>query len=85
MLFYLCFGIDSYVLISHVFKFGEMFDVSFSIIQKGLKLDFFRFHLYKENKDTQEAIGLIGKMLGIQVRQFLCNFDLPTVGTMKEK
>ncbi|KAL6008070.1 hypothetical protein ACLOJK_033576 [Asimina triloba] len=25
------------------------------------------FHLYKENKDTQEALGLIGKMLGIQV------------------
>lgn len=27
----------------------------------------FRFHLFKENKDTQEALGLIGKMLGIQV------------------
>lgn len=27
----------------------------------------FRFHLYKENKDTQEALGIIGKMLGIQV------------------
>lgn len=26
-----------------------------------------RFHLYKENKDTQEALGVIGKMLGIQV------------------
>ncbi|THG11978.1 hypothetical protein TEA_014394 [Camellia sinensis var. sinensis] len=26
----------------------------------------FRFRLYKENKDTQEALGLIGKMLGIQ-------------------
>ena len=26
-----------------------------------------RFHLYKENKDTQEALGAIGKMLGIQV------------------
>jgi tRNA pseudouridine13 synthase len=28
---------------------------------------FLRFHLYKENKDTQEALGLIGKMLGVQV------------------
>ncbi|PIN26595.1 tRNA pseudouridine(13) synthase [Handroanthus impetiginosus] len=26
-----------------------------------------RFHLYKENKDTQEALGILGKMLGIQV------------------
>ncbi|KAK6915448.1 Pseudouridine synthase, TruD [Dillenia turbinata] len=31
---------------------------------------FTRFHLYKENKDTQEALGLIGKMLGIQPRSF---------------
>ncbi|KAG8649731.1 multisubstrate pseudouridine synthase 7 isoform X3 [Manihot esculenta] len=31
---------------------------------------FLRFHLYKENKDTHEAIGLIGKMLGIQPRSF---------------
>lgn len=31
---------------------------------------FLRFHLYKENKDTQEAIGLIGKMLGIQPQSF---------------
>ncbi|WCJ43912.1 hypothetical protein M5689_024619 [Euphorbia peplus] len=31
---------------------------------------FLRFHLYKENKDTQECIGLIGKMLGIQPRSF---------------
>ncbi|KAA3472845.1 pseudouridylate synthase 7-like protein isoform X1 [Gossypium australe] len=30
----------------------------------------FRFHLFKENKDTQEALGLIGKMLGIQPRSF---------------
>ncbi|KAK6136520.1 hypothetical protein DH2020_029756 [Rehmannia glutinosa] len=28
------------------------------------------FHLYKENKDTQEALGLLGKMLGIQVTVF---------------
>ncbi|KVH88170.1 Pseudouridine synthase, catalytic domain-containing protein [Cynara cardunculus var. scolymus] len=28
---------------------------------------FLRFHLCKENKDTQEALGVIGKMLGIQV------------------
>lgn len=27
----------------------------------------YRFHLYKENKDTQEALGIIAKMLGIQV------------------
>ncbi|XP_022159173.1 pseudouridylate synthase 7 homolog [Momordica charantia] len=31
---------------------------------------FLKFHLYKENKDTQEALGLIGKMLGIQTRSF---------------
>ncbi|XP_030958091.1 multisubstrate pseudouridine synthase 7 isoform X2 [Quercus lobata] len=31
---------------------------------------FLRFHLYKENKDTQEALGVIGKMLGIQVTAF---------------
>ncbi|KAL0397352.1 UNVERIFIED_CONTAM: Pseudouridylate synthase 7 [Sesamum calycinum] len=31
---------------------------------------FLRFHLYKENKDTQEALGLLGKMLGIQPRSF---------------
>ncbi|KAJ4761864.1 Pseudouridylate synthase 7-like protein [Rhynchospora pubera] len=31
---------------------------------------FVRFHLYKENKDTQEALGVIGKMLGIQTRGF---------------
>lgn len=30
-------------------------------------LPYCRFHLYKENKDTQEALGVIGKMLGIQV------------------
>ncbi|XP_076896705.1 multisubstrate pseudouridine synthase 7-like [Bidens hawaiensis] len=30
----------------------------------------FRFHLCKENKDTQEALGVIGKMLGIQPRSF---------------
>ncbi|KAI3506310.1 hypothetical protein L1887_28667 [Cichorium endivia] len=31
---------------------------------------FLRFHLCKENKDTQEALGLIGKMLGVQPRAF---------------
>ncbi|CAH9125170.1 unnamed protein product [Cuscuta epithymum] len=31
---------------------------------------FLRFHLYKENKDTQDALGLIAKMLGIQPRSF---------------
>jgi tRNA pseudouridine13 synthase len=29
-----------------------------------------RFHLCKENKDTQEALGVIGKMLGLQSRSF---------------
>ncbi|XP_054804003.1 multisubstrate pseudouridine synthase 7 [Prosopis cineraria] len=31
---------------------------------------FLRFHLYKENKDTQEALGVIGKMLGVQPKSF---------------
>lgn len=31
---------------------------------------FLRFHLYKENKDTQETLGLLGKMLGVQPRSF---------------
>ncbi|KAL6494499.1 hypothetical protein OROGR_031299 [Orobanche gracilis] len=31
---------------------------------------FLRFHLYKENKDTQEALGLLAKMLGVQPRSF---------------
>ncbi|KAL4579614.1 hypothetical protein LXL04_015768 [Taraxacum kok-saghyz] len=31
---------------------------------------FLRFHLCKENKDTQEALGVIGKMLGVQPRAF---------------
>uniref|UniRef100_A0A453FML5 TRUD domain-containing protein n=2 Tax=Aegilops tauschii subsp. strangulata TaxID=200361 RepID=A0A453FML5_AEGTS len=31
---------------------------------------FLRFHLYKENKDTQEALRVIGKMLGLQPRSF---------------
>lgn len=31
---------------------------------------FLRFNLYKENKDTQEALRLIGKMLGVQPRSF---------------
>ncbi|KAG8055229.1 hypothetical protein GUJ93_ZPchr0001g32437 [Zizania palustris] len=31
---------------------------------------FLRFHLYKENKDTQEALGKIGNMLGLQPRSF---------------
>ncbi|CAH2055083.1 unnamed protein product, partial [Thlaspi arvense] len=31
---------------------------------------FLKFHLYKENKDTQEALGLIGKMLGVQPKSF---------------
>ncbi|MCL7040421.1 hypothetical protein MKW94_025442, partial [Papaver nudicaule] len=31
---------------------------------------FLRFNLFKENKDTQEALTVIGKMLGIQQRAF---------------
>ncbi|KAL1561888.1 tRNA pseudouridine(13) synthase [Salvia divinorum] len=31
---------------------------------------FLRFHLYKENKDTQEALGLLSKMLGTKPRSF---------------
>ncbi|XP_057871903.2 multisubstrate pseudouridine synthase 7 [Cryptomeria japonica] len=31
---------------------------------------FLRFHLCKENKDTQEALMVIGKMLGVQTRSF---------------
>ncbi|KOM52951.1 hypothetical protein LR48_Vigan09g161000 [Vigna angularis] len=29
-----------------------------------------RFHIYKENKDTHEALGVIGNMLGIQPKSF---------------
>ncbi|KAK4739086.1 hypothetical protein R3W88_002783 [Solanum pinnatisectum] len=31
---------------------------------------FLRFHLFKENKDTQEALNVIAKMLGVQLRSF---------------
>ncbi|KAJ7973462.1 Pseudouridine synthase family protein [Quillaja saponaria] len=31
---------------------------------------FLRFHLFKENKDTQECLGLLGRMLGIQPKSF---------------
>ncbi|PKI47166.1 hypothetical protein CRG98_032437 [Punica granatum] len=31
---------------------------------------FLRFNLYKENKDTQEALGIVGKMLGVQSKSF---------------
>ncbi|ONM59922.1 pseudouridylate synthase 7 homolog isoform X1 [Zea mays] len=31
---------------------------------------FLRFHLYKENKDTHEALGVIGKLAGVQPRSF---------------
>ncbi|KAL2345777.1 hypothetical protein Fmac_007062 [Flemingia macrophylla] len=31
---------------------------------------FLQFYLYKENKDTQEALGVIGNMLGIQPKSF---------------
>ncbi|XP_060218149.1 LOW QUALITY PROTEIN: multisubstrate pseudouridine synthase 7 [Lycium barbarum] len=31
---------------------------------------FLRFHLFKENKDTQEALNVIAKMLGVQPKSF---------------
>ncbi|KHN31449.1 Multisubstrate pseudouridine synthase 7 [Glycine soja] len=31
---------------------------------------FLRFHLYKENKDTHEALGVIGNMLSVQPKSF---------------
>lgn len=31
---------------------------------------FLRFHLYKENKDTQEALGVLGHMLGVKSKSF---------------
>lgn len=37
----------------------------------GLKI---RFLLYKENKDTQDALTVIGRMLHVQV--FTCQFYL---------
>lgn len=43
-----------------------------------------RFNLYKENKDTQEALGVIGKMLGIQVPQKTFNFYLLLAENTKE-
>uniref|UniRef100_A0A0E0JPB4 TRUD domain-containing protein n=1 Tax=Oryza punctata TaxID=4537 RepID=A0A0E0JPB4_ORYPU len=42
------------------------FDSRGSIIWPDHLGKFIRFHLYKENKDTQEALGKIGKMLGLQ-------------------
>uniref|UniRef100_A0A0E0C8C4 TRUD domain-containing protein n=1 Tax=Oryza meridionalis TaxID=40149 RepID=A0A0E0C8C4_9ORYZ len=46
------------------------FDSRGSIIWPDHLGKFIRFHLYKENKDTQEALGKIGKMLGLQPRSF---------------
>lgn len=42
-----------------------LFCISLSSIHRAIWIS--RFHLYKENKDTQEALGVIGKMLGVQV------------------
>ncbi|PWZ15949.1 Pseudouridylate synthase 7 [Zea mays] len=43
-------------------------------IQKCIRLvtisNVTRFHLYKENKDTHEALGVIGKLAGVQPRSF---------------
>lgn len=36
-------------------------------------LIFIRFHLYKENKNIQEALGVLGNMLGIQVHNHFVN------------
>uniref|UniRef100_J3L4J8 TRUD domain-containing protein n=1 Tax=Oryza brachyantha TaxID=4533 RepID=J3L4J8_ORYBR len=46
------------------------FDSRGSIIWPDHLGKFIRFHLYKENKDTQEALGKISKMLGLQPRSF---------------
>ncbi|KAF0919142.1 hypothetical protein E2562_028444 [Oryza meyeriana var. granulata] len=46
------------------------FDSRGSIIWPDHLGKFIRFHLYKENKDTQEALGKIGNMLGLQPRSF---------------
>jgi hypothetical protein len=66
---------------------GIPFDLQFIIrimyllISNSINIS--RFHLYKENKDTQEALGVIGKMLGVQVLvmllrliKLLCNVPL---------
>ncbi|CAM8925068.1 unnamed protein product [Rhodiola kirilowii] len=37
---------------------------------RGSNGKFLRFNLYKENKETHEAIAIIGKMLGVQPRSF---------------
>ncbi|KAL9266973.1 hypothetical protein AKJ16_DCAP26715 [Drosera capensis] len=51
-------------------KGGKLFDSRGSedwLVTLG---KFLRFHLYKENKDTQETLRIIGKMLGIQSKSF---------------
>lgn len=55
---------------SNNYKINMAITVLICVICISNSLDlynFYRFHLYKENKDTQEALGLIGKMLGVQV------------------
>ena len=39
-------------------------------------LTLIRFNLCKENKDTQDALGVIGKMLGLQVISWLLFISL---------
>uniref|UniRef100_A0ACD5WGH3 Uncharacterized protein n=1 Tax=Avena sativa TaxID=4498 RepID=A0ACD5WGH3_AVESA len=46
------------------------FDSRVSVIWPYHLGKYLRFHLYKENKDTQEALRVIGKMLGLQPRSF---------------
>ncbi|XP_071684585.1 uncharacterized protein [Lolium perenne] len=46
------------------------FDSRVSVIWPYHLGKYLRFHLYKENKDTQEALRVIGKMLGLQPRAF---------------
>ncbi|CAM8928097.1 unnamed protein product [Rhodiola kirilowii] len=49
---------------------GKPFDSRGSEDWRGSNGKFLRFNLYKENKETHEAIAIIGKMLGVQPRSF---------------
>ncbi|CAM8930790.1 unnamed protein product [Rhodiola kirilowii] len=49
---------------------GKPFDSRGSEDWRGSNGKFLRFNLYKENKETHEAIAIIGKMLGVQVTVF---------------
>ncbi|KAH9289310.1 hypothetical protein KI387_033427, partial [Taxus chinensis] len=51
-------------------NFGQAFDSRGADEWPEDRGKFLRFHLCKENKDTQEALIVIGKMLGVQARSF---------------